>query len=1623
MSKFWQIISVLCIASCFADQSLSAEKSLKMDFRVPFNAKFHEKGKKRYRKTHKVEAVAKRPVVDGVLDEAIWAKLPSIEFNKGEVRTQVKACFDSDNLYLGFVCHEKPGGKTVGIARDRDGRIWLDDAIEICVAAPKYSTEKLSYHFIISSANSVYDTIWRGKKRIFYDPVFEHATKTGNDRWIVEVAIPVKALGRSEWVKEIGFNVGRDGPVLGPSFWGTRRDVAGSAFVFSGIDKVEVDKRTSASLASSVPLRGDAIKVHLDRMYARAGERWIKADLEFAPAKGALQNSKAVIKLFKVAENNPLEELSITPERNRGKLHVDLRKHNLEMADVSVEYFEGAERTAATRFTVTAKKCKSPLVPGERIPVRIDLPEGITRVEQYPVTFGTPFPAGALWDLKSIELVDNEGRLLPQQKEVTGRWGPEGSIRWVRFDALVTSGKGCFLQATGSGKRGAPTKAVSVTADKGKIIVDTGAARYVLAKGASPIEEILIDGKRVASSSGTRGLYVVDQKGRLAKASAEEESVTIEARGPVASCVRFEGWYKTEKGEKLARHITRVKCFAGRAEASITHTLILTQDTNSVWFKEIGWDFAVEAGDAAKAIFGVDPKDFGKSLSVALNNRAKSAYMLQDTHYMFAHGKNHFLISADEGKSALHEGKECGDYAALLGAAGGLGIVCRDAARQHPKEFQVESGRITLKLFSNRAGEELDFHPDALIKKWDAANWSKSTYSVFRKKAYRKKGTFVENIKRTSFNAAGWSKTHQISVIPAKTESKVVVSRKALLCSKQVYAHTAPAWIYRTRAMGTLYPKDVKRFPAIEEAVDSYFKAQVEADAKWGENGFVNYFAGPRFAYAFKGDKAYAYIKRWYYTYGLHPNMWLNYARSGERYKRDFVAGCSQAYMDIRMGHWDTAASRKGLLRGGPTDLPIDWGPGGLMSLGQSGSLNTYLWNYYLTGNRRAREVVENYALGCKKRFTPKLALHPTYPPYTLLRLVQTYGLTFDEDIHDLCTEMMDLLEDEESMLGISKYSSPKENPTYKSRELVRAYIAGWETTGETRYHKVARLYSEYLFKKRLLFKPVDSAATMGLTGSFMYEDKKDLAIAENLYSQVMAVPTFFDARTKKLKDPNLICSVNFDFVNRIGDALHVVAGSNVDRKPVASWVAYDDNGSETEVYVRKPDGNKVNMYFSAPGTFGGVNPLETVGFKKPYNNRLFRTVIDQCTIYSVSGNVYLSKDLLGGTYKLSFTGAGKHAIFADTNLPMVIHAPQYFTPLPKQRPASKLYFGLPKNNKDSQIFFEGKAVIYQPDGSAFAGGKVQHGWVDLPDNTHGLWAFEPIDYKVVRARNFPPFFAVRNKANYFLPKISWKREPKIGPPAKIEKGTVYLAGAIPGKKNKSLYLDGRGFTIPSGPKLSVKEGSAYLPYEEGTIEFFVKPISWSTFELPDQTRKMLIRGRMEGGGDFMVSHNVMKAEKEISFFASSVYRNSERSKGKFMIRKHRPNSIFEREKWTHVAIVWRQEDNARYLGGYNDLGNKVLCLNIYINGKEGTYGNRSRNTGKNSKLLGALKFLNFYIGGSAIDELRISDKRRYLSDFVPPSTNSELSLDQNTRALFHFNGNLKGESGSGQKPVLGVRR
>lgn len=93
---------------------------------------------------------------------------------------------------------------------------------------------------------------------------------------------------------------------------------------------------------------------------------------------------------------------------------------------------------------------------------------------------------------------------------------------------------------------------------------------------------------------------------------------------------------------------------------------------------------------------------------------------------------------------------------------------------------------------------------------------------------------------------------------------------------------------------------------------------------------------------------------------------------------------------------------------------------------------------------------------------------------------------------------------------------------------------------------------------------------------------------------------------------------------------------------------------------------------------------------------------------------------------------------------------------------------------------------------------------------------------------------------------------------------------------------------------------------------------------------------------------------------------------------------------------------------------NKSFEIRVYVDGKAGNQ--QSRKWAGNNP---ALPMETFTLGRASephnidafVDELRISDVKRYTGDFTPQTRLAETQLDEHTRALFHFNGNVKGES------------
>jgi len=1517
--------------------------------------------------TFDVEWCKEPPTVDGSDSDAAWKGAEVLdELGIPTPPTRARFLYDDTALYLFVQCESEPGKLPQGERRERDHDLRKDESIHFCVRPDL--RKDVEYLFRLSVADSVFDAR-NGDES--WNADWAHAVRSGKDGWSAEVALPYAILGLDRPPGRLGFNIGRRSPDIMIRSWFNplHTSAAASALVLKGAVAEAEDTAPRAPRGDGPPraaVRGRSLTLRLDRDDARPQDRWVDALLYLKP-RVPLKNTRLSAKVFDLGSEQPLDTASIVPEHDYGMVSIDLRTPGITRAEVAIDYFEGAEWTGLARFFLSARSAPPALTQGQRIAVKMDVPEGSEPPASWPITFGVPFPAGTLWEASKLRLVDQTGREIPSQKEVTGRWAREGAIQWVRFDALATPGAECFVDAAPAVAE--PPKAVTVTLRGEKVALDTGVARYLISKGPSPIEEVWLGGRRVAASGGTRGLYVVDQTGRTASAASEGEKLEIEARGPVAACVRLEGFYKTKPGEPLARHLTRVEAFAGQPFAKVTHTLVITRDTNEIWFKEVGWELAVAPGAAARGVFNIARAEPGKTVAHPLADGTKVT-MLQDEHTRFGAGKNHFTAQA--GDQTIAEGEECGDWGLLVGNDAGFLVSCREAARQHPKEFALSADRVVLKLFSNRAGEELDFRSPALARKWNL------------------KGEIAEKVSSIRTNAAGWAKTHELcfAALPAPG-AQGATARPAPLHTTPVYASVDPRWIRRSEAMGPLNPRDVERFPEVERVIGNLFEALRPRGHENGHYGFMDYYAGPTY-----GGVGLCGAGRYRLTYGLRSSIWLVYARSGDRVVREFAEGTNKAYLDNYLIHWDAPGKVRGLFTGTGgkplSQLPFYWGQGSTPNISSSTNLDQFLWLYHLTGYRRAKDAIESAAEGLKRDWHAKKQNWRVLMVFRML--TQCYGFTWDPELRALAEGTFDAFTDPDGEILVTK-NRPYGSSTYKTAVDVRALIEGWRLFGLPKYRRTALRVSRFWWERVLGKLPVSYMNPLGFVGSFLYDEFQEPAVAAGLD---------FGLRRAGTHRSPVGASAFASIFESLPYAMSVVARQ--ERGPAVPCISYRDYGYPSSVLVSKTRNGIIDLTVLTAGRqLGRLFELRGVNLGTPWGQDLH-------TVSQHSGGIgsaRIPKDAPAGTYEIVPGGHGEHFVLVDTRTPTVLHAPKYWT-LPDLAPVQPIYFKLTPECHNARIFFEGKAKLFDPKGEPFGNPEGIFGWVDLPQDRAGLWRFEPIENRLVRGKNFPPFYAIGSPDFYFDPPVEWDREPpeRVAPPAAED--VLFVTGAIEGENNRALRLSGKKtFRFGAGPPHGSGDGGRFFPYRQGTIEFFFKP-EWSTFDLgPGSAVQPFVRVDTDRGPWSLTYRldpkgttvNLGPRGPSHSLYGFMCLNNPRRSR----LRVWRTETLFERNEWVHLAWAW----GPRVTRGPHNEKITLMAMGVYVNGrgKRWTIFRSAADAlpqgNPKAMVLGPLR--------GAVDELRVSDVQRFSENFSPPPRHREFRTDANTRALFHFDGSLEG--------------
>ena len=165
-----------------------------------------------------VFTAAAAPVVDGKLDDAVWAKAQKFDkFFLHNTKTPAPPCtamlfHDSKGVYVGFHVPFEPNKKLRAKVTKRDGRVFTDDSVEVMIAPTR--GRDCYVHFTVNSIGTIADAYadqggfvadskWNGNVTA--------KTFVGKDFWSAELFVPYATLELADGAADKwGFNFCRN---------------------------------------------------------------------------------------------------------------------------------------------------------------------------------------------------------------------------------------------------------------------------------------------------------------------------------------------------------------------------------------------------------------------------------------------------------------------------------------------------------------------------------------------------------------------------------------------------------------------------------------------------------------------------------------------------------------------------------------------------------------------------------------------------------------------------------------------------------------------------------------------------------------------------------------------------------------------------------------------------------------------------------------------------------------------------------------------------------------------------------------------------------------------------------------------------------------------------------------------------------------------------------------------------------------------------------------------------------------------------------------------------------------------------------------------------------------------
>ncbi|MCA1809852.1 MAG: LamG domain-containing protein [Lentisphaerae bacterium] len=1023
--------------------------------------------------------------------------------------------------------------------------------------------------------------------------------------------------------------------------------------------------------------------------------------------------------------------------------------------------------------------------------------------------------------------------------------------------------------------------------------------------------------------------FLEDNRGRRAMvtgAGAEVTSETIKS-GPVRAVIRREGWYVADDGARLARARVWLYFTAGSPYLRITHSLVLTEDTNEVWFRDYGLFFRSPAAPREVA-FALDNsnRDPGELLAgrpVAAADMVRypfsgnEIFLLQDDYPHYLERAALAVVGRGAGRHSsggattnifwekdwLAQTVAAGDWGDAAYQDHGLTVVMPWLAQRFPKEIAFSSEGVRLAFWSGRSGRELDFRAATLVADY-WGQWSS-----------RASGG-ANALSQVPSNAQGGARTHDVWLLPRQVnDTPAKVMQRAQAASQPPLVLADPAWLTASEAIGwPMHPLDMERFPREETVLSDFWDSLMASHERLPRTGFIAWGAPPYI----RGPGGFFRVSA-LVDYGLRRHAWGLLARSGDRRYYDYAHAFNRYAGDWALAHWTAGKKYKGGFTNdrGHWDYPREWGsftqivPVG----GNTGhDIVNWLLEYYLTGDEYVLELTRMHGEAFKQNWEETSQSLSSYDGiFMVLRvLANLYAREWDEDFGEMARELARYVIDMDSPNAIN--DDIRFGSLYKvDRNLISIYYYYRETGDElARQAFLKCLDYEYRFNR--VGGAFGGQSYPSLLFSVGYRWTGDV-------NYLRVINALLDQHRRWGGSAGITSQINPTM--GLPAALGAMADVSTPPTPFPVLRQYAqpdpsrimlrlpaEGSSEMRIHLRMSNQlaeDTLVTVLLAPHVPGGSEAAERLRLREEAMFRTSYTSRSDPRRRNVA--LALPTDVPPGLYTLEFPGAD-YVDVLDTDVPEIsVYAPEGFR---MQGAAVVDYFRVDEGLEQLRLSLGVPTEIRRPDGSVALEATADNiGEIEIPvEGLAGIWSMRPNQSGIVRLLNAEPLFA--RSPGWLVTGAQVQPKPRFQPP------TEDMA-FVPGLRGQALHLPGaKTLTFQRGDP----DGGKFTQYpgDTGTVEFWFRP-NWSSTELPFSVgRSFNDLNFLRSGSQTLQYRRGRERSRSPEFASMNLWVFGKDTNAGFTGR-----FWLEAGEWYHLAFTWQTVEGEPGTAGH---------YAVYVNGE-----------------------------------------------------------------------------------------